>query len=197
MEIDDLVRTITANVVQQMQAKPKKECCMVLSRRTPLLTQQVQLLVGDSIEIMFLGEELKGQTICRHILPTLSCIHMADLAIGRAEGMYVKEVLSLLLQGREVEVLEFDYKAFSDTASGPLYRLYESYKDKLQSFGLVSFRKKQPESIRYWKELVTEQTITKTEQRGASTLVVSHTCNVTPLAQETAKLLNITIQKSL
>lgn len=197
MEIDDLVRTITAKVLKQMQISATRECCMVLSRRTPLLTDRIQQIVGDSLEIAYLGEEREDQTICRYILPSLSCNHMADLAIGRAEGMYVKEVMSLLLQGTEVEVLDFDYKDFSETASGPLYRLYESYQEKLESFGLVSFRQMKPESIRYWKELVTEKTITDTEQRGASMLVVSRTSNVTPLAQETAKELNITIQKSL
>lgn len=197
MEIDDLVRTITAEVLKQIQPSATRECCMVLSRRTPRLTDRIQLLVGDSIEVLYLGEDLQGLTICRYILPSLSCTHMADLAIGRAESLYVKEVMSLLLQGTEVEVLDFDYKGFSETASGPLYRLYESYQDTLQSFGLVSFREKKPESIRYWKELVTEKIINETGQRGASTLVVSRTSNITPLAAETAKMLNITIQKSL
>lgn len=197
MEIDDLVRTITANVIKQMQATTTKKCCMVLSRKTPLLTERIQQLVGDDKEIFYFGEELQGQTVNRYILPSLSCNNMVDLAAGRAEGLYVKEVMSLLLQGTEVEVLDFDYKGFSETAPGPLYRLYESYQDTLKSFGLVPFRVKKPETIRFWKELVTEQTINETEQRGASTLEVSRTSKVTPLAQETAKTFNITIQKSL
>jgi ethanolamine utilization protein len=122
---------------------------------------------------------------------------MANLAAGRAEGLYVKEVMSLLLQGTQVEVLDFEYKNFSETAPGPLYRLYESYQDTLKSFGLVSFHEIKPESIRFWKELITEKTINETAQRGASTLVVSRTSKVTPLAKETANKLNITIQKSL
>lgn len=197
MEIDDLVRTITANVIQQMQAKPTQECCMVLSRRDSDLTERIQALIGANVAIRYFGEELQSQTVSRYILPSLSCNNMANLAAGRVEGLYAEEVMALLLQGTEVEVLDFDYTHFSETAPGPLYRLYQSYKETLQSFGLVSFREKKPESIRFWKELVTDKTINETEQRGASTLVVSRTSKVTPLAIETAKQLNITIQKSL
>jgi ethanolamine utilization protein len=197
MEIDELVRTITANVLKQMQHSTTIEYCMVLSRRNPLITERIQQLTGKDIGIYYFGEEQQNQTICRYILPSLSCNNMADLAAGRAQGLYVKEVLSLLLQGTEVEVLDFDYKNFSETAPGPLYRLYESYLDTLKSFGLVSFREIKPEFFRCWKELVTEQVVNETEQKGASTLVVSRTSNITPLALETAKTLNITIQKSL
>lgn len=197
MEIDDLVRTITANVIQQMQAKPTEKCCMVFSRRDSGLTERIQGLVGTDVGILYFGEELQSQTVGRYILPSLSCNNMANLAAGRAEGIYTKEVLSLLLQGTEVEVVDFDYKSFSETASGPLYRLYKTYQETLQSFGLVSFREKKAECFRFWKELVTEKTISETERRGASTLVVSRTSKVTPLAIETAKQLNITIQKSL
>ncbi len=197
MEIDDLVRTITTNVIQQLQTKPTKECCMVFSRRESNLTQRIQALVGTNVSIRYFGEELQSQTVNRYILPSLSCNNMANLAAGRVEGLYAKEVMSLLLQGTEVEVLDFDYKSFSETAPGPLYRLYQSYQETLQSFGLVSFREKKPDSIRVWKELVTEKTINETEQRGASTLVVPRTSKITPLAIETAKQLNITIQKSL
>jgi len=197
MEIDELVRTITANVLKQMQHSTTRECCMVLSRRNPLITERIQQLTGQDVEICYFGEEQQNQTICRYILPSLSCNNMADLAAGRAQGLYVKEVLSLLLQGTEVEVLDFDYKNFSETAPGPLYRLYESYLDTLKSFGLVSFREIKPEFFRCWKELVTDQVVNETEQKGASTLVVSRTSKITPLALETAKTLNITIQKSL
>lgn len=197
MEIDDLVRTITANVLKQLHSTTTKDCCMVLCRRNPLVTDRIKQLTGNNVDICYFGEEHQNQTICRYVLPSLTCNSMADLSAGRAQGLYVKEVLSLLLQGTEVEVLDFDYKNFSQTASGPLYRLYESYQDTLQSFGLVAFREIKPEFFRYWKELVTEQVINETEQKGASTLVVSRTSTITPLALETAKTLNITIQKSL
>ncbi len=197
MEIDDLVRTITANVIQQMQTSEAKECCVVLSRRNSDLTERIQRLVGCNVSILYFGEELQAQKVNRYIVPALSCNNMANLAAGRAEGVYAKEILSLLLEGTEVEVLDFDYKNFCETASGPLYKLYMSYQVTLQSFGLVSFREKKPEFFRFWEKLVTEKTISETEQRGASTLVVSRTSKVTPLALETAKMLNITIQKSL
>jgi len=197
MNIEELVRTITTEVVKQMQPSVNTSCCMVLGRRTPLLTDRIQELVGNETEIFFYDEEPKSQTICRYILPTLTCNNMADLAAGRAEGIYVKEVLSLLLQGVEVEVLDFDYKRFHETAPGPLFRTYESYQETLKGFGLVSFREKKPETIRFWKELITEKTIHDVQEEGANTLVVSRTSTITPLAYETAKLLNITIQKSL
>ncbi|MFT5700843.1 MAG: ethanolamine utilization protein [Desulforhopalus sp.] len=197
MEIDALVRAITAEVLKQMQPSSTRGCCMVLSGRTQLLTDRIQQLVGDDVEIFYFGEEIHNQTICRYILPSLSCNNMADLAAGKAEDLDAKKVLNLLLHGTEVEVLDFDYKSFSETAPGPLYRLYESYLKTLKSFGLIAFRQKLPENYRFWKELVTEQIVHETEQRGASTLVVSRTSKITPLAAETAKTMNITIQKSL
>lgn len=196
-DVNDLVRTITQAVVKQLQAKTDKECLMVLAEREELPADKLQDLIGDKIDIFYFGEAAHDRTVCRYILPHLSCSDMADLAAGRAYGPYMSEVLNLLLRGIEVETLQFGYKAYSETAPGPLYTLYESHLKTLAGYGLKAFQPKQPDSVRFWQTLVTEKVVNEAQQQGASVLMVPVAAQITPLAAETAKDLRLTIQNCL
>ncbi|WP_217909466.1 hypothetical protein [Desulfosediminicola flagellatus] len=197
MDVNELVRTITQEVLKQMQAGSTKDCIMVLAEKNDILANSLHDCLGDEIEICYFGEKIPNTTICRYILPYLTCTDMADLAAGRAHGPYMTEVLNLLLKGTEIETLEFEYTEYSETAPGPLFTLYESYLTTLAGFGLKPFQPKRPDYIRLWQTLVTEKVVNEAQQQGASLLQVPVAAQITPLAAETAKNLKITIQKSL
>lgn len=197
MDVDELVQTIAQEVIKQLQSTNRKECLMVMAERDESMTAKISALVGDQKDIFYCEEDICHQTICRYILPFLSCSDMADLATGKAQGLYLTEVLNLLLQGSEVEILEFEYKAYSETAPGPLYSLYESHQETLAGFGLKPFQPKQPDAIRFRDTLVTDQVVNETQQQGASVLMVPLAAQITPLAAETARNLRVNIQKCL
>lgn len=197
MDVNELVRTIAQEVLKQLEGQEVKDCIMVLAGRDTLLADKLHERLGGENDIFFFGEDTHGRTVCRYILPFLSCNDMADLAVGRASGPYITEVLNLLLHGTEVETLEYGYKAYSETAPGPLYMLYESYMETLAGFGLKPFQPRRPDSVRFWETLVTEAVVCDAQQQGTSVLMVPVAAQITPLAAETAQNLRINIQKCL
>ncbi|PHR28810.1 MAG: hypothetical protein COA36_05800 [Desulfotalea sp.] len=197
MDINTLISSITENVLKQLNTPVSKRCFMVLAERDPLLCETICRLSGEKIDIFYLTEDTKDRTICRYILPFLSCSDMADLAAGRAHSPNTANALNLLLQGKKIEVIEFEHKKYSESAAGPLYSLYESYLKTLAGFGLKEFQQKVPEVVRFWQTLVTEKVVDNVQQQGGSTLMVLGAAKITPLAAEAAKDLNITIQKCL
>lgn len=197
MDVNELVRTIAEQVLKQIQGQDNTDCILVLAEKNDLLAEKLRECLGAETDIFYCGEDTNGRTVCRYILPFLSCNDMADLAAGRAHGPYMVEVLNLLLRGAEVETLEFGYKAYSETAPGPLYTLYESYTETLAGFGLKPFQQKLPDHVRFWQTLVTEKVIIDAQQQGASVLHVPVAAQITPLAAETAKNLMVNIQKCL
>lgn len=134
---------------------------------------------------------------CRYILPFLSCNDMADLAQGKASGIFMSEVLRLLLAGKEVEVMEFEYRSYSETAPVALYGLYQSYEKTLAAYGLKECGRKQPDAVRFREDLLTAADVNKARENGALTLMIPLSAKVTPLAAEAARNLNINILKGL
>ncbi|WP_147820274.1 hypothetical protein [Salidesulfovibrio onnuriiensis] len=199
MDMNELARTIAEEVLRQLRRDRAEqhagECALVLAERDCLLADKVHACLGDEYELFFFGEDMHDRTPCRYILPTLSCAALAELATGGASGSFSFAVLKLLLQGREVEVLEFEYKAYAETAPGPLYSMYESHAATVAGFGLKAFRPKQPDTVRFRDTLVTEAVVR--EAAGASVLMVPAKALVTPQAYEVSKDLNLTIQKCL
>lgn len=197
MDIYELVRAITQEVLQNIQKGNVADCVLVLGERDAGLAAKVRESLESEADVLFFGEDAGSRKPGRIILPLLSCTAMGDLASGKAADATSSEVLRLLLSGTEVEVLEFEYTSYSETAPGPLYSLYEAYKKTLATFGLVEFRRKRPDTFRFWEELVTAEVVTTAMQNGASTLAVPVTAKITPLAEEAAKNLNINILKRL
>lgn len=197
MDVNELIRTIAEEVLKQMQGQANTDCIMVLAERESLLADKLAQLLREGADIVYFGEETNNKAICQYILPFLSCNDMADLAVGRAHGPYMTEVLNLLLHGIEVETLAFGHKAYSETAPGPLYTLYESYRETLAGFGLKGFQPRRPDSVRFWQTLVTEKVVIDAQQQGASVLLVPVVAQITPLAADTAKNLKVNIQKCL
>ena len=200
-----LAQTIAKQVLEALQtakgtdkqAASSRPCVLVIADRAASLCARVQELVAEDADVLFRGECTAGRTPVRHILPVLSCSDMADLAAGRAATPDMGDVLQLLLKGTEVETIEFGYKAYEQTAPDALYNLYASYEKQLAVFGLIEFRFKRPDTIRFREKLVTEKTVTSAQEAGASTLLVPLGANITPLATEVAKRLDLTILKRL
>lgn len=197
IDVNELVQSIAAEVLKQLQSEDNRDCVLVLAERDCSLAAKVQKKLGDDFELFFFGEDTANRNVCRYIIPSLCVCEMSDLAIGKSSGAVMTEALRLLLLGKTIETFEFGHHAYSETAPGPLYSLYESYVETLAGFGLKKFQPKAPEVIRFREGLVTEKVVNEIAQQGASTLMIAVTAQVTPLAVEAAQNLNINIQKCL
>ena len=197
-DLQDIIRAVAQEVIKRLQEEaPTKPCVMVLGPRNEGHCLQIKECSEADVEILFWGEDTAGRTPVRHILPFLSCNDMANLASGKASEGMSSEALQLLLSGVEVEVLEYEYRAYSESAPGALYALYEAHEKTLVSYGMKEFARKAPEAIRFRETLVTQSTVQEVHSIGASTLLVPTKANITPLAAEAAKNLNLTILKRL
>lgn len=197
MDVNELVRAIAQEVIQQLQGQQNRESILVLAEKETISVEKIQDLAGADCAVLYCGESGAGRNVSRYLLPSLSCNDMADLAHGKASGPIMQQVLELLLAGTEVEVLDYGHRRYSETAPGPLFLQYERYVETLIGYGLVPFKHKQPEYIRCWENLVTERVVHHVKQQGASVLQALAGAQITPLAVEAARELNINIKKCL
>ena len=201
MDMSELVSAVVKEVLERMESRKELPCVWVLAKREPALEEKVRPLVEpyfpEGVELVFFGEDLGGRTPARHILPYLCCSSMADLAVGRVSSRTLETVLALLLKGISVEVLQFGYRDYADTAPGALYDLYVGYEKTLASYGLKEFKAKLPESVRVREKLITAAMVEKYGLEGYRSIVVPADATITPLAAETADTLKVGIQKKL
>jgi hypothetical protein len=122
---------------------------------------------------------------------------MAELAVGGASGKGTEELLRLLLSGKQVEVLEFEYKRYKESAPDSLYRLYVAYEKRLADYGLRECASGREESCRVREGLITEKHVLRARANGVSVLRVPRTALITPLASDTAGDLQMEIAKTL
>jgi hypothetical protein len=121
---------------------------------------------------------------------------MAELAVGCAGGKETEELLRLLLSGKRVEVLEFEYKRYAATAPDSLYRLYAAYEKQLAAYGLGECASGREEACRVREGLITEKHVLRAKADGGSVLRVARTAIITPLAADTARDLQLEIVKT-
>ncbi|MCP3923243.1 MAG: hypothetical protein GY714_11725 [Desulfobacterales bacterium] len=195
MDLNEIIRTITQEVLKNINGEKEKDCVFVLENRGCDLVFPVLEYLGDEVEILFLDDDLGSKKPSRYVLPTLSCGRMADIALGRTSEPLVEKVVKLLLSGVKVETLEFEYKSYLKTAPESLYKLYESYEESLAAFGLTMIEEK-TESLKVKKGLITEKDIVKAVQDGVLALEVSKKAIITPLAVEIAREKNVKLLKS-
>lgn len=197
-DMQDIVRTVVAQVLAQLGAGGALPLVAVLAPRCEALEARVRpvadALFPGGADLAFLGEDFGGREPARHILPELSCTDMADLATGRAATPCARAVLDLLLQGRTVDVLSFAYEAHR-SAPRALYGLYLGYEKTLATFGLRRLAPAKPGAARVAATLVSAAMVEQAAAEGAASLVVARGAIVTPLAADTARALHVTILK--
>ena len=207
-ELSDIVRRAVLDALREALGQPAQgtpvaasslPCVLVLAQREAALEARVAPLVAGlyprGADIRFQGEDLGGRVPARHILPYLACSDMADLATGRASGAAMKAVLDLLLRGVTVEVLEFAYEAYAQSAPIPLHDLYAGYERVLAGFGLRRFAPAPPDQVKVHATLISAAVVERAAATGTRELVVPAGAIVTPLAVDAAKAMGVAILK--
>lgn len=199
MDSDVLVQTIVERVLAQLQEEPdsKTTKVMVFSRYSQQIEEDILKCIHKDIELCFWDDIQPPILAERYIIPRLSCVEMADLASGRAKGAMIETILQLLLAGKTVEVIEFEYKLYEQSASPALYQLYQQHENALNSFGLVLLKPEPEPVVRFWQKLITEKDVQQAAMREVKEMHVTQDCVITPLAVDQAKLNQINIYKKL
>ncbi len=194
MELEVLVQSITREVLKQLQLAPASPQVLILSERdsanVPLILQQL----GADTPVFYWAPGCRHPAVARVILPLLSCSQMSDLALGRAGDPIMERVLSTLLCGGGVEIFEYEYVRYRDTAPQRLFELYATYEDTLRSFGLKPFASGTTNGARLNQSLVTERDIIEAHKRGDMLLHVRSDAKLTPLALDCARERGVQIQ---
>jgi len=195
MDLNELAQIITREILRNIKQETKKDCVMVLGKRSSELLDICKKKLGETAEIIFSDDSAEDITPVRYIVPSISCSSMAELAAGMAPNSFTQEILRLLLDGNQVETFEFEYKCFTETAPESLYSLYETYEKTLAGYGLKQFEEILPDTLRIRKNLVTEKDVFMAQEKGASVIFIPEKANITPLAADSARDLNVRLLK--
>ncbi|MCG8615446.1 MAG: hypothetical protein MI802_04470 [Desulfobacterales bacterium] len=133
------------------------------------------------------AEEIIDAGFASVILPFLSLKETADLALGRAAGKIPGLVLSLLMHGQEIFVLDFDHDRFGETATPAMFDLYKNYEKTLESYGLRRLTPCTKASRTVRDRLVTETHMAELLAAGVREITICPGCLVTALAADMAR----------
>lgn len=195
MTVDELVRTITREVLARLQKPAASTGVLILSGQDGPNVQALLQQLGEQSQVSFWNGDVAPPPCARLVLPLLTCSQMADLALGRASDPILDKVLSALLCGVAVEVFEYEYLRYKRTAPRPLFTLYSSYQERLRSFGLKSFAAGGKVGAGLIKSLVTEQDVLEAHKQGHRLLQVYADAKLTPLALDCARERGVQFQK--
>ncbi|MCP4119092.1 MAG: hypothetical protein GY737_27555 [Desulfobacteraceae bacterium] len=207
MELEDLIQKLTRDILQQLndetepgtgggaEAKTQSETVLIFGKKEDTYTEPLLSLINSNARILFLDEDWRDKAIDRYVLPLLTLGQMGELAQGTARGRIGGEVLTTVLSGKTVEVVQYGYTYYMETAPEPLLRLYETQKETLKGFGIKEFEPMAKDLLRSRKRVVTETEVKNARDKGASTLQVPADACITPLAEEFARDNSIEILK--
>lgn len=195
MDVEALVKAIATEVLKQVDGMEERSSVLIIGEKGCVKCQSAEKKLGQGDRFLYPDENPGADVVMRRIVPYLSIRHMADLATGKAEGPLMEMVLAALLAGQPVEVMEFEYKRYSDTAAEGLMRLFEGQQSALVSYGLTAMDLTKRDTVRIRKSLVTDADVTEAAQRGALELLIPADALITPLAVEGARELGMTISR--
>lgn len=121
------------------------------------------------------------------LLPFLSLKETADLALGRAAGKIPGLVLSLLMNGQAVDVLDFGHDRFEATAPPAMFDLYKNYEKTLADYGLRRLNPCAGSLATVRDRLVTEAQMAGYLAAGVTEILICPGCLVTALAADMAR----------
>lgn len=196
MRVDkELVEQMVVQIMGQLATARAVQNILILGSRHDAASITLPKQTDFTTKVYCSDDVFDAADIDRYILPVLEIEDMADLALGKATSVKAREILALLLSGKTVEVYQYAYAGYEDTAPLPLYQLYCDYAETLSDFGLCSVQKHVQKTTRIGARVVSEQDIEKCNAQGVTRITVSAKAIVTSLAVECAKKFGIEIQR--
>lgn len=191
MDIETLVARLTRTILLELQAEQQRKTVVLFMKAGQPLPEGLADLLETTSQVLYADDTWQPENVDRFILPFLHLDQMVDLALGKGGSKLMYAVRQVLLAGREVEVYQYEYRKYLETAPQPLISLYEGYRQELLGFGLVDCIRQRKNGLRIGKKVLTESDILTARDQGTQQLLLSAGCRVTPLAAETARNLRI------
>ncbi|MFT5700132.1 MAG: hypothetical protein ACI8ZB_003003 [Desulforhopalus sp.] len=196
MRVDKaLVEQLVVQILGQLATTQGVQNVLILGSTGDASSISLPKIDGVTTKVYCSDDVYDATEIDRYVLPFLELEDMADLALGKATSIKAREVLALLLNGKTVEVCQYAYTGFENSATSQLYQIYCDYAETLSGFGLGPLQKQIKKATRMSARVVSEKDIEKCNADGITRISIPGKALVTSLAEECAKKFGIEIQR--
>ncbi|QDX94395.1 ethanolamine utilization protein [Brevibacillus laterosporus] len=225
MNIEALVEAVTNEVYKKLQemkfsqGEPKKrqKAIIMANQSHP----EIEARIESHYDFQYHDEQTKDCDLV--IIPTVCIQLLGNLANGISAGSRERFILTMLLKGKKVVVLENSmvYKKYKQTSNPVLYKQYEEFEARIKSFGIqmvqesdllniddkvdnqeVEIAKQdsdiEQEEVRkevLSKKLITESDLKKFHLRHVNEIIVNKNSIITPLAIDYIKMQQIKVRR--
>ncbi|TVX92476.1 ethanolamine utilization protein [Paenibacillus agilis] len=134
-----LIQAVTDEVMRRLE-QMKQGQSTVTKKRAVLLSMEslpeLESLLNPHVEVSYYEASMRDCDLL--IIPKVCLQLLANLANGLSAGPRERFVLTMLLKGRQVVVLEEGllYRKYKATAPIHLYKLYEGFAHQLSNYGI-------------------------------------------------------------
>jgi ethanolamine utilization protein len=191
----ELVEQMVVQIMGQLANAQGVENVLILGSKNDAASISLPKQDDVTTKVYCSDDACDATEIDRYVLPSLEIEDMADLALGKATSVKARQILALLLGGKTVEVYQYAYAGYENSAPSQLYQLYCDYAETLSGFGICPLQKHVQKTTRVNARVVSENDIEKCNAQGVTRIGVSDRTIVTSLAEECAKKFGIEIQR--
>ncbi|WP_147533473.1 hypothetical protein [Bacillus marasmi] len=217
MDLDGLVELVYQEIVQKMVNSFPHVCIMSDTKE-----HELEKILVDSYQLHYFSEKNKMKYFELIVIPHLTVTMLANLANGIGATDEEQFVLSNMLQGKRVVVLQdgVEYRDYKGSSPVLLYKLYEEYERKLKGYSVLFLQKDEvlekrelhiseapvvaaeavvdstrilSQSFSLQKKLISEADLQKLYLQNIKEITVGKKCIITPLAQDFVRTHQITI----
>lgn len=133
--VEEIAREVYARLYKLQEANEEgKKRAVILSEDKD---ESLESMLREQYSIRYYEPQMRN---CDLVIVPQMCIKLlANLANGLANEAAERFIMTMLLKGRKVIILEEGilYRKFKKVAPPAVYKLYEAYEDKLKSFGVM------------------------------------------------------------
>ncbi|OPA75331.1 ethanolamine utilization protein [Paenibacillus selenitireducens] len=210
LDKEAFIQMMTEEIYKRLQQRQAAQTTPTVKQQAILLSAEpmpeLANILNEHYDVQYYDESIRD---CELIVVPKICIQLlANLANGISAGHRERFLLTMLLKGKKVVVLEegLVFKKYKSTAPVMLYKQYEGYVDKLRSFGirlvstmdllLACLDKEEAADVHVEStpaaaglEVLSQKVITEAEMkkyhfRNIREIVVNRNSIITPLAQD-------------
>ncbi|MGD8189842.1 flavoprotein [Brevibacillus ginsengisoli] len=132
--VEEIAKEVYARLYKKLeQQEDGKQRAVIISQNKD---EALERMLCEQYKVMYHEPQMRNCDLV--IIPEMCVKLLANLANGLANEAAERFIMTMLLKGRKVVVLEEGllYRRFKKVAPVMVYKLYEDYEEKLRSFGI-------------------------------------------------------------
>lgn len=221
-----ITEAVAAEVLKRLQQAQTTEPVAIRKQAILLSTESVPRL--ESILNPYYGVRYYDESVrdCDLLVIPMMCLQLLSyLANGISAGARERFVLTMLLKGKRVIVLEEGllYRKYKHTSPVMLYKLYDGFANQLKSYGMMTVRESDllsacvnderiaetqkevfntdasvdliPQSEVLTSKVITEADVKKYRLQNVKEIVIARQSIITPLAQDYLNTHQMSVRK--